>query len=80
MNMNMIYKLVYFSLLLLLFSSCGSAKFVPTTDVCSLEKHWEDSLYQVKINDKEISDHWYLKSDALEITHNLAKNNKCMSH
>ena len=80
MSMNMIYKLAYFSLLLLLISSCGSAKFVPTTDVCSLEKHWEDSLYQVKINDREISNHWYLKNDALEITQNLAKKNKCMSH
>ncbi len=80
MSLKTTYKLLTFLLIGLLINSCGSAKFVPTTDICSLEKHWNDNLYQVKINDKKISKHWYLKNDAIDITKLLAKNNKCMSN
>ena len=80
MSLNMTYKTLLLSITILMLTSCGSAKIIPTTDTCSLEKHWEDSLYQVKINGKKISTHWYLKEDALDITKQLAKENKCMSH
>ncbi|WP_372652131.1 hypothetical protein [Halobacteriovorax sp.] len=76
----MIYKLEIHILVCLFIASCGSAKFVPTTDICSLEKHWNDSLYQVKINDKRINKHWYLKDDAIDITNQLADINKCMAN
>jgi hypothetical protein len=59
-------------------ASCGSAKFVPTTDKCSLKKHWKEHLYQVRINKKKISKHWYLEEDARDIMKQLASQNKCM--
>ncbi len=80
MNLTMIYKTLTFLTIALFITACGSSKIIPTTDTCSLEKHWEDSLYQVKINGKKINTHWYLKEDALDITKQLAKENKCMSH
>lgn len=80
MNLNMTYKLLSIVILSIILTSCGSAEFVPTTDICSLEKHWNDNLYQVRINDKKISKHWYLKDDAIDITNQLAKDNKCMSN
>ncbi|ATH08424.1 hypothetical protein BIY24_10825 [Halobacteriovorax marinus] len=80
MTLNTTYKFIFITGVLLLVTSCGSGTIVPTTDVCSLEKHWDDNLYQVKINDKKINTHWYLKEDALDITKQLAKDNKCMDH
>ncbi|EQC44629.1 putative lipoprotein [Bacteriovorax sp. BSW11_IV] len=59
-------------------SSCGSNEFIPTTDICSVEKHYRDDIYQVKIEGKKINNHWYLKDDALEVTKFLANKNKCM--
>jgi len=72
-----------YSLIILLFVcfglySCGSAEFIPTKDICSVVKHPNDNLYQVKINGQKISDRWYLKNDALDITKMLAAQNKCM--
>lgn len=70
---------VYSILFLMILAGCGSAKFVPTTDVCTIEKHWKDSVYQVKINGEKINNHWFLEDDAEDIARLLAKDNKCMS-
>ena len=70
-------KMIYISMLVLLVS-CGSGKVVPTKDICTIEKHWKDNVFQVQINDEPISDRWYIHSEALEITKQLAKDNKCM--
>jgi len=69
---------LYTILFLIFLTSCGTAKFVPTTDICSIEKHWKDSVYQVKINDNKLNDHWFLEDDAKDIARLLAKENKCM--
>ncbi|WP_127713992.1 hypothetical protein [Halobacteriovorax sp. HLS] len=73
------YKNLAILIMLAIVTSCGSAKFVPTTDKCSLEKHWKEAIYQVRINDEKINTHWYLKKDAKEIMKSLASKNKCMS-
>ncbi|OUR99825.1 hypothetical protein A9Q84_02010 [Halobacteriovorax marinus] len=70
---------IFTILTLLLLTSCGTAKFVPTRDVCTVEKHWKDSIYQVKINGRKISPHWFLEDDALEVAYILSKQNKCVS-
>lgn len=64
--------------LLFLLHSCSSNEFVPTKDICSVEKHYKDDIYQIKIEGKKINNHWYLKDDALEVTKFLANKNKCM--
>ena len=74
---NIILALSYIMALGIL-TSCGSAEFVPTKDICSLVKHHTDSLYQVQINTQKINSRWYLKEDALNITKLLAAQNKCM--
>jgi hypothetical protein len=75
-TMTMIYKLLL-GLLLLGLISCGSSKIAPTKDVCTVEKHYKDMMFQVKINGEEINQHWYLKTDAIEIVQKLAAKNKC---
>ncbi len=60
-------------------SSCGSGKIIPTTDVCSLEKHWKDSVFQVRINEQPISKHYYTYQEAVAITSKLGDQNKCMN-
>ena len=76
-TMTMIYKLLL-GLFLLGLMSCGSSKIIPTKDVCTVEKHYKDMMFQVKINGEEINPHWYLKTDAIEITKKLASKNICM--
>ena len=71
-------KILSLIAILVLSYSCGSGKIVPTSDVCSIEKHWKDSVFQVKINDEPINDRWYIHDEALDITKRLAKENKCM--
>lgn len=78
MNLNMTYKKTILTLLMSILWGCGSTKFVPTKDVCSLSKHWDDNLYQVKVNGTKINTHWYLKEDAVDVASQLAKDNKCM--
>ena len=69
----------YLAILTLLFlMGCGSGKIVPTTDVCSVKKHFKDNIFQVYINDEPISNHWYIYQDAVEITEKLADQNECM--
>lgn len=58
--------------------SCSSGKIIPTSDVCSLKKHYKDSVFQVLINKKPISKHWYIYEDAKDVTKLLADQNKCM--
>lgn len=77
MSMNMIYKLVILSFVLLL-TSCSSGKVIPTTDVCSIKKHWKDNVFQVLINDEAINTRWYVHQEAKDITSMLADDNKCM--
>lgn len=77
MNMIMTYKTLILALLLCL-ASCGTAEFVPTKDICKLEKHWEDNLFQVQINEEPINTHWYLYDDALKVTQMLGDKNLCM--
>lgn len=68
-----------FSLLLMfILASCGSSKVKPTTDVCSLEKHWKDNIFQVRINGEPINKNYYTYDEAKEITKILASQNKCM--
>jgi hypothetical protein len=69
-------KIFFITCFLFLLASCSSA---PTKDVCSLEKHDQDDLYQVKINDEAINKFWYLKEDAIDITKMLAQKNMCMA-
>ncbi len=72
--MNMMINLVA----ILFLVSCSSNSG-PTSDVCSIKPHFKDKmLYQVRINKKPINKHWYLKDAAIEITKDLAKNNRCM--
>ncbi len=78
MNMNMIFKSFLITSLIFL-TSCGSGKIVPTKDVCTVERHFKDYIYQVKINGEAISKHWYIKEDAIEVVKDLAKRNKCMA-
>ena len=78
MNTTMIFKsLIILGLLSLV--SCGSGKIVPTKDVCTVERHYKDYIYQVKINGEAISKQWYIKEDAIEVVKDLAKRNKCMA-
>jgi hypothetical protein len=75
-TMTMIYKI--FTLLMLAgLASCGTSKIIPTKDVCTVEKHYKDMMFQIKINDEAINKHWYLKSDAIEVAQSLAERNKC---
>lgn len=80
MNLNMnSNKIKSFLVLLgLLLTSCGSSEIKPTTDLCMVKKHWKDNVFQVLINDKAINQHWYIHDEAMEITKQLAKDNKCM--
>lgn len=70
-------KIIVLSFLLFL-ASCGGGKIVPTTDVCSVKKHYKDNVFQVYINKEPISNHWYIYQDAVEITQKLADDNQCM--
>lgn len=63
---------------LLFLASCSSSKVIPTTDVCSLKKHYKDNIFQVLINKKPINDHYYIFDEAKEVTEHLAKENQCM--
>ena len=65
---------------LLFLMACGSGKIVPTTDTCSLKKHYKDNVFQVLINDEAINKHFYTHQEALDITVLLAKDNKCMAN
>lgn len=78
MNMTTIYKSVVLVFLITLVS-CSSGKIVPTKDVCTVERHFKDYIYQVKINGEATSTQWYIKEDAVEIVKDLAKKNKCMA-
>ena len=75
---TMTYKIVLGLILAGLLSACSSSKVVPTKDVCTVERHFKDHIYQVKINGEPINKHWYIKEDAIEIVQTLAKDNKCM--
>ena len=66
-------------ILLLFIAGCGSGKVVPTTDVCSLVKHWKDNVFKVKINDEKINSHWYIYDEAVHIVKDLRSKNKCKS-
>lgn len=58
--------------------SCGSSEIVRTKDKCSMKKHIQDDIYQVRINDKPVNDRWFLKEDAEEMIIILGAMNKCM--
>ena len=59
-------------------TSCGSSEIVRSKDKCTIKKHAEDDLYQVRINEKPVNNRWYLEQDANEIKLILAVRNKCM--
>ena len=65
-------------LTLLILTSCGSGKIAPTTDVCSVKKHFKDNVFQVYINKEPINNHYYIYKDAVDITKRLADQNQCM--
>ena len=65
-------------ILLFILTSCSSGKIIPTSDLCSLKKHYKDSVFQVLINKKPINKHWYIYDEAQALTQQLAKQNKCM--
>tara|TARA_R110002072_G_scaffold64203_7_gene159884 strand:- start:47089 stop:47319 length:231 start_codon:yes stop_codon:yes gene_type:complete len=75
MNLNTIYKALF---ILILATSCSSSKIVPTTDICSVKKHWKDNVFQVQINKKNINSNWYVYQEAVDVTKLLADQNKCM--
>jgi hypothetical protein len=77
MNLKMIFNKVLI-LVTLLLASCGSSEIVPTKDICKIKKHWKDNVFQVLINGEPINQHWYIHSEALDITKRLAADNKCM--
>lgn len=64
---------------LIFVTSCSSGKIIPTSDICSVKKHYKDNVFQVYINKKPISNHWYIYQDAIDITKRLAKSNECMN-
>lgn len=82
MNMNMIYKYLLISTLLVI-CGCGSSLLgptpTPTKDKCIIKKHWQDNVFQVLINDEPINKHFYIHDEALDLTKSLAKANKCMN-
>lgn len=79
MSLKMIFKKSIGVLAIsLLIASCGSSEVVPTSDICKIKKHWKDNVFQVLINDEPINKHWYIHSEALDITKRLAADNKCM--
>jgi peroxiredoxin len=61
-----------------IINSCGSSEIVRSTDVCSIKKHVQDDIYQVRINEKPVNERWYLKEDAEEIRMILGVQNKCI--
>jgi hypothetical protein len=63
---------------LLLLTACSSGKIIPTTDTCSVKKHYKDNIFQVLINKRAINKHWYIYTEAIDLTKALAKDNKCM--
>ena len=73
----MFKKMIAFIFLLFLIS-CSSGKIIPTSDICSLKKHYKDNVFQVLINKKTINKHWYIFKDAEDVSRMLAKQNKCM--
>jgi hypothetical protein len=77
MIMTTIYRTILIILLGLL-ASCGTPEFVPTKDICKIEKHWRDNLFQVQINEEPINKHWYFYEDAVAIAKDLGKKNLCM--
>jgi hypothetical protein len=73
------YQTVLFALIgLFTVSSCSSKKIVPTTDICSVVKHWKDNVFQITINKEPINKHWFTHPEAMDLTAELAKSNKCM--
>ena len=66
-------------LLLFLLNSCGSSEVIPTKDLCSLEKHYKDNIFQVQINGDAINKHWYIYPEAKIVAKKLAEQNKCKS-
>lgn len=77
MNSKMICRTLI-SLCLAFLASCGSSKVIPTTDVCSLKKHWKDNIFQVQINGEALNKNYYTFDEAKDITKRLADQNKCM--
>jgi hypothetical protein len=63
---------------ILTLTACSSGKVVPTSDKCSLKKHYKDNIFQVLINGRAINSHWYTHPEAIDVTKELAKRNKCM--
>ena len=81
MSLNMNYKLKDLGIILLLsllITGCSSKPIVPTTDICSVKKHWRDNVFQILINDEPINKRWYIHSEAMDITKLLGAQNKCM--
>lgn len=56
---------------------CSSSKFVPTSDVCTIKKHFKDSIWQIKENGVAINNHWFLKTDAVRKIRLMEKANEC---
>ncbi len=71
-------KKISHGLIILLLFSCGTPEIVRSKAVCSVEKHVQDDIYQVKINGKAVNNRWYLEDDANEIKVILAARNNCM--
>ena len=65
----------YISIIILL-SSCAS-KFVPTTDICTIRKHYKDNLYNIYLNDSNYNKKWYLQKDAIRRIGLLEERNIC---
>jgi len=64
-------------LFIIFLNSCSSGETKATTDVCKIEKHWRDNIFRVLINGEPINKHYYIHSEAIDITKKLASENKC---
>lgn len=76
MKLTGLNKFLILIIPLLLFG-CSSSKFVPTTDVCTIKKHYKDSVWQIKENGVVINNHFYLKTDAIRKIRLMEKANEC---
>jgi hypothetical protein len=59
----------------LFLASCGSSG--PTKKTCTVVKHTYDFLYQVQIDERPISEQWFLYDDAVLVAKDLATKNRC---
>ncbi|MBT3584064.1 MAG: hypothetical protein HN509_04095 [Halobacteriovoraceae bacterium] len=71
-------KYLKIGIMSLLLASCSSGPLVASKDTCEIKKHYKDNVFQVLINGKAISKHWYVHPEAVMVARELARQNECM--